>query len=167
MRNRSSQPRQCRNCQSKEREVDKNYKMFLTTMGIVVLCAVALLIVNAVPDYKTRVFKLIAEQQAPSTMSSEQQQNIITDIRMAKRGDLISDPNQSLMKGQAKYFMVRWNDKDDNFGLSPMNNHGTIIPMGQWNIKQMSGANLRLISSGSQEWTQVMQHFFSADPDSL
>lgn len=146
--------------------MDKNYKIFLTIMSIVMLSAVALLIINAVPDYKTRVFNLTAEQQAPSTISSEQQQNIITDIRMAKRGDIISDPSQSLMKGQAKYLMVRWNDKDD-FGLSPMNNHGTIIPMGQWSVKQMSGISLRRIPSGSQEWTQVMQHFFSADPDSL
>ena len=106
-----------------------------------------------------------------ATLTAEQQQ-IVSDLQTATRGDIISDPDQSLMNGQARYLLVRWNaiskeNGERTFGLSPMNNFGNITLLGSWNQDQLVRANVRLIDVKSDEWEQVMRHFFSAHPDSL
>lgn len=130
---------------------------------------VTLLIAISGPMYLTGTGPF-RDKETPSPLSAEQQQ-IIAKLQIATRGDIIVDPSGSLMN-QVQYLLVRRvliseENGDYGFDLSPMNDFGFIgMPM-LWDQQRLARANVRIIESESDEWSQVMRRYFCADPDSL
>jgi len=112
------------------------------------------------------------KQSTTATSVSAEQQELIGELQTATRGDIIVDPSRSIVGTQVQYLLVRRvliSEKNGDYGfdLSPMNDFGFIGMPTLWNQQQLARANVRIIESESDEWSQVMRRYFCADPDSL
>jgi hypothetical protein len=104
-------------------------------------------------------------RQAQATLSTEQQE-LVGDLRTAKRGDIIAYPNKG------RYLIVRkvYVDADADHRRSLLVSYfhfGFTEGQELRTQDELTRLNCRVIYLNSDEWVQIMRRSFRTDPDSL